>query len=227
MIAGLRQAYFKSLGTAAALMNDAFLPLPDWFAIQTEEDANAYLSIIDEVSAKGGCLKSLQEKHSDDGHVLQQYREWLLSGELTDLLEFHYLFALAPEKQKRVLVVSRKDWARPFGTENLSTLLTRAYEEKYQTDRRLSRTQCDHQQQPPPAPCRQRPPPYSCPPPPPPPSCGPFYALTLPNPPARGALRNCPEMEAEDEEAGNEEFAATVASDYLFRSITGGNGASA
>jgi hypothetical protein len=126
VIAGLRQAYFKSLGTAAALMNDAFLPLPDWFAIQTEADANAYLSIIDEVSAKGGCLKSLQEKHSDDGHVLQQYREWLLSGELTDLLEFHYLFALHLTQ-----CLSRKDWARPFGTENLSTLLTRAYEEKH------------------------------------------------------------------------------------------------
>jgi hypothetical protein len=126
VIAGLRQAYFKSLGTAAALMNDAFLPLPDWFAIQTEEDANAYLSIIDEVSAKGGCLKSLQEKHSDDGRVLQQYREWLLSGELPDLLEFHYLFAL-----HLMQCLSRKDWARPFGTENLSTLLTRAYEEKH------------------------------------------------------------------------------------------------
>jgi hypothetical protein len=127
VIAGLRQAYFKSLGTAAALMNDAFLPLPDWFAVHTEEDANAYLSIIDEAIAKGGCLKSLQEKHSDDGHILQQYREWLLSGELTDLLEFHYLFALHVMQ-----CLSRKDWVRPFGTENLSILLTRAYEEKHQ-----------------------------------------------------------------------------------------------
>jgi hypothetical protein len=127
VIAGLRQAYFKSLGTAAALMNDAFLPLPDWFAVHTEEDANAYLSIIDEAIAKGGCLKSLQEKHSDDGHILQQYREWLLSGELTDLLEFHYLFALHVMQ-----CLSRKGWVRPFGTENLSILLTRAYEEKHQ-----------------------------------------------------------------------------------------------
>ena len=60
---------------------------------------------------------------------MQQYREWLLSGELTDLLEFHYLFAL-----HLMQCLSRKDWARPFGTENLSTLLTRAYEEKNVTE---------------------------------------------------------------------------------------------
>jgi len=129
VIAGLRQAYFKSLGTAAALMNDAFLPLPDWFAIGSRDDARAYTEIIDEVIAKGGCLNSLQEKHSDDGHVLQQYREWLLSGELTDLLEFHYLFAT-----HLMQCLSRKDWARPFGTENLSILLTRAYKEKNVTE---------------------------------------------------------------------------------------------
>ena len=126
VIAGLRQAYFKSLGTAAALMNDAFLPLPDWFAIGNIDDARAYVSIIDEVSAKGGCLNSLQDKNSDDGQVLQRYREWLLSGELWDLLEFHYRFAL-----HLVQRLSRNEWARPFGAENLSTLLTKAYEEEF------------------------------------------------------------------------------------------------
>ena len=126
MIAGLRQAYFKSLGTAAALMNDAFLPLPNWFVIGTDEDAKAYLNIIDEVSIKGGCLNSLQDKNSDDGRVLQQYREWLLSGELADLLEFHYRFTLHLMQR-----LSRNDWARPFGTENLSTLLIKAYEEEF------------------------------------------------------------------------------------------------
>lgn len=127
VISGLRQAYFKSLGTAAALMNDAFLPLPDWFMVATEEDARAYLNIIDEVSPKGGCLNSLQDKNSDDGRILQQYREWLLSGELADLLEFHYRFAL-----HLIQRLSRNDWARPFGTENLSALLTKAYEEKFE-----------------------------------------------------------------------------------------------
>jgi hypothetical protein len=126
VIAGLHQTYFKSLGTAAALMNDAFLPLPDWFAINSVEDSLIYISIIDEVSAKGGCLNSLQEKNSDDGETLQQYRQWLLSGELRDLFSFHHRFALHLMQR-----LSRKEWARPFGAENLSTLLTKAYEEEF------------------------------------------------------------------------------------------------
>ena len=126
VISGLRQTYFKSLGTAAALMNDAFLPLPDWFAISSVDDGRAYLNIIDEVSAKGGCLSSLQEKNSDDGQTLQQYREWLLTGDLTDLLSFHHRFAVHLMQR-----LSRNAWARPFGTENLSTLLKKAYEERF------------------------------------------------------------------------------------------------
>lgn len=127
VISGLRQAYFKSLGTAAALMNDAFLPLPDWFAVRSADDARAYLEIIDEVTPKGDCLSSLQEKNSDDGETLQQYREWLLSGELSNLLRFHQSFAVHLMQR-----LSRKEWARPFGTENLSMLLTKAYGEEFQ-----------------------------------------------------------------------------------------------
>jgi hypothetical protein len=127
VISGLRQAYFKSLGTAAALMNDAFLPLPDWFAIRTTADATVYLSVIDEAVARpGGCLNSLQENNSDDGETLQRYREWLTAGELLDLLDFHQRFALHLMQR-----LSRREWARPFNTVNLTALLSRAYEGKH------------------------------------------------------------------------------------------------
>jgi hypothetical protein len=126
VVAGLRQAYFKSLGTAAALMNDALLPLPAWFPIADEANAKAYLDIIEEAIGDRGCLKSLQEKNSDDGRTLQQYREWLLTGDLWDLLAFHHSFAL-----HLVQRFGRKEWARPFATENLTTLLTKTYEEEH------------------------------------------------------------------------------------------------
>jgi hypothetical protein len=122
VISGLRHTFFQSLGTAAALMNDAFLPLPDWFMIENKSDAAAYLSIIEESIGKGGCLSSLQEKNSDDGRILQQYREWLLTGRLFDLLDFHHQFAL-----HLIQRFSRRDWARPFGTENFSNLLIKGY----------------------------------------------------------------------------------------------------
>ena len=126
VIAGLRQAYFKSLGTAAALMNEALFPLPDWFAIDTPEDAGRMLDIIEEFiglpDRPGGCLGSLQEKNSDDYGTLQQFRDWLTSGRLQDLLSFHAAFAahLLPKR-------ARREWVRPFSTENLTFLFSTRY----------------------------------------------------------------------------------------------------
>ncbi len=129
VIRGLRQAYFKSLGTAAALMNDAMLPLPGWFVVEETSDLDDYLQIIDEVIEKGGCLNSLQEENSDDGLILQAFREWLFTGQLADLLEFHHLFA--PHLMHRF---SAGEWARPFGTDNLSKLLTKSFKEQHVTE---------------------------------------------------------------------------------------------
>jgi hypothetical protein len=126
VIGGLRQAYFKSLGTAAALMNDALLPIPDWFAINTAAEASRMLDIIDEfigpADRPGGCLGSLQEKNSDDCAILQVLRDWLTSGSLQDLVAFHAAFA-GHLMQKR----TRREWARPFSTENLTFLLSERY----------------------------------------------------------------------------------------------------
>ncbi len=130
VIAGLRLACFKSLGKGAALMNDSLLPLPDWFAIETPEDAEAYMAVIDEAIGSrtpgektGGCLNSLREVHSGDGAILQQYRSWLLGGQLDQLLEFHSQFA--------VHLMARwgaKKWARAFTTRGLDILLIRGYD---------------------------------------------------------------------------------------------------
>jgi hypothetical protein len=129
VIAGLRQAYFKSLGTAAALMNDAFFPLPEWFVIHSLEDANDYIAIIEEaIGPKGaaGCLGSLEEKNSDDGSILQQFRQWLLTGDLEDLLDFHHQFAVHVMQR-----LGRKEWVRPFSTSNLEKLVAKTYETRY------------------------------------------------------------------------------------------------
>lgn len=129
IIAGLRQAYFLSLGNAAALMNDAFLPLPGWFRTESPEDANDYLAIIREAiggqiegERKYGCLHTLSEEKSDDGRILQQYRSWLLTGDLFELLWFHHQYAVH---------LMRSDYPRPFSTEILERLIVKAYSEEY------------------------------------------------------------------------------------------------
>ncbi|HLJ28574.1 MAG TPA: hypothetical protein VKY85_17840 [Candidatus Angelobacter sp.] len=125
VIAGFCQAYFKSLGTAAALMNNALLPFPDWFDLHTSNDALQMLMLIKEFIGSQdhpGCLNSLDEKHSDDGAILQQFRNWLNSGELVDFLSFTVAFALHLMQRR-----ARQEWARPFSTENLTFLLSRGY----------------------------------------------------------------------------------------------------
>ena len=131
VVGGLRQAYFKSLGTAAALMNDALLPLPDWFVVESKEDCDQYLQIIEEAlgsepGQRKGNLGMLDEGHSDEGAILQQYRQWILSSDLFDLLRFHHSYA-----QKVMQKLAAKEYAPTFGTTNLDILVRRAYQEKY------------------------------------------------------------------------------------------------
>ena len=125
VIAGLREAYFKSLGTAAALMGDTLFPLPDWFRIDTREEAGEMLELISEFIGSendSGCLGTLNEKFSDECSTLQQFRSWLSTGDLQDLLLFHAQFAVHL-MQKR----AKQEWNRPFSTPKLTILLSKRY----------------------------------------------------------------------------------------------------
>lgn len=128
VVTGLHQAYFQSLGNAAALMNYAFMPLPSWFAVTDQESVNAYLEIIKEHAGdknrdgQAGCLRALKEDHSGDVPILQSYREWLLTGSLNTLLEFMSLFALKVMERH-----GRSEWIREFSVEGLNELLGRGY----------------------------------------------------------------------------------------------------
>ena len=125
VVAGLWQAYFKSLGTAAALMNNALFPFPDWFDLQTPDDALQLLALIKEFIGsqdQAGCLNSLDVKHSDDGAILQQFRNWLNSGNLLDFLWFDAAF-VAHLMQRR----TRQEWAKALSTESLTFLFSRGY----------------------------------------------------------------------------------------------------
>lgn len=124
IVRGLRQAYFKSLGTAAALMNDALLPLPGWFAIEGPKDADAYREIASEPYTKGGPLTALRDDHSSDVGILQLYRRWLASSLLPDLLEFHAGFAVHLMQRS-----AANEFAPPFKTRILHLLLSKGYPE--------------------------------------------------------------------------------------------------
>lgn len=129
VVSGLRQAYFKSMGTAAALMNDAFLPLPSWFRIDNRDDANSFIGIIrehigyyEDRQRKQGCLGVLDESHSGDVPILQEYRKWIATGEHGDFLEFLSRFAVKVMERR-----GRDEWVKEFSSENLTILFERGY----------------------------------------------------------------------------------------------------
>lgn len=125
VVTGLRLAYFKSLDSAAALMTNALLPLPEWFAIHTAEEAGDMLGIIDEFIGSGadsGCLGMLNEKYSDECSTLQVFRDWLNTGDLFDFLDFHVLFSIHLIRKR-----AKQDWNRPFSTDGLTILLSKGY----------------------------------------------------------------------------------------------------
>lgn len=89
IISGLSQAYFQSMGTAAALMNYSFLGLPGWFDIEDAETALEFWNLLEEHKI---CIRSLNEKHSDDIPLLEKYRQFLSSGNYENFLEFLSLY---------------------------------------------------------------------------------------------------------------------------------------
>ena len=111
VIEGLSQAYFKSMGTAASLMNYSFIGLPGWFAIENNETAHFFIEIIEEHEK---CISSLQENISSDIPLLQEYRNFLSSGDHRYLLDFLSLYGTyimqCREKNK---------WAMQFTVQNL------------------------------------------------------------------------------------------------------------
>jgi hypothetical protein len=114
-IAGLSTAFYKDLGSASAVLNLSEVALPQWMAVDTEAQGRAYRALIDE---QRRLVDSLQERHSDEHRLLQQYRDFL-SGR--DLRSF-YAFA-AGYGSLTMSRLERGQWAPRVTTTNLEVLM--------------------------------------------------------------------------------------------------------
>lgn len=111
VIEGLYQAYFKSMGTAASLMNYSFIGLPGWFTIDDNKTAHEFMDILDE---HGKCIGALQEEISSDIPLLQDYRNFLSSGDYKHFLEFLSLFGTYVMQRRE-----KNKWVMQFTVQNL------------------------------------------------------------------------------------------------------------
>jgi hypothetical protein len=112
IIEGINTVFFKNLGSATATMNVSFLALPGWFPIQSIADAESWLEIIAEHEKN---IKALEEKKPGDMNALLKFREYISSGNLMDLLEFLYLYAVILMKAFNEF----NRWLKPFTTKNI------------------------------------------------------------------------------------------------------------
>ncbi|KAB2952699.1 hypothetical protein F9B85_08590 [Heliorestis acidaminivorans] len=91
VISAVANGYFKSLGTGKALINVSSIGLPGWFPIETAEDVDLWLGILDEHKS---IIDWLKEEHSEEAKLLFQYRDFISSGNLKDLLNFSVNYGL-------------------------------------------------------------------------------------------------------------------------------------
>lgn len=82
-VSGLQLAYFKNLGSSEALSNLTLLGLPYWIPVNREALAR-WRKIIKEMRSVVGSI----EETGDTVQLLQQFRNFLSSGDLDQLLAF-------------------------------------------------------------------------------------------------------------------------------------------
>lgn len=78
IISGLSIAYFKSLGSGRALVNNSHLAMPDWFSIELKEDKSLWNKLINEHEK---VLKTLDEEKHEEMQLLMYYRDFISSSD--------------------------------------------------------------------------------------------------------------------------------------------------
>lgn len=84
-VRGLNTAYYKYLGTSAAVMNLAFLSVPAWMHITGLADIERYRAVLREHQLVVGRI---EEDRSEGYELLRTYRDFLSEGSIWPLLSF-------------------------------------------------------------------------------------------------------------------------------------------
>lgn len=84
-IRGLYTAYYKYLGTSAAVMNLSFLAVPGWMRVRGAADVDRYRGVLDEQQMVVGRI---EEDRSEGYELLRTYRDFLSEGSIWPLLDF-------------------------------------------------------------------------------------------------------------------------------------------
>lgn len=114
-ISGIMVTHYQSLGNAKAVSAMSTLALPGWFLMESQQDAEDWLGILDEHQR---IVRGLQDDHSDEIGLLIAYRHFLEKrGEvalwsLVEFMEYYGPFLIRAREQKRKVRSFRADYFR-------------------------------------------------------------------------------------------------------------------
>lgn len=84
-VAAIGVIYYKHLGSAHATMNLSTLALPLWMPVETLEQAQAFIELLEEHI---GVIRGLDESHADAYQLLLNYRDFLSGQDLHAFFQF-------------------------------------------------------------------------------------------------------------------------------------------
>jgi hypothetical protein len=130
-VSGIMVTHYQSLGTAKAVSAMSTLALPNWFPMETRQDAEVWLSILDEhrrivLSLNPGDREIPPKNNSDEIGLLIFYRRFLEKrGEsaISSLIEFMEMYGAFVMRANGTTLSGRKRWLTRFTDEYFRRLL--------------------------------------------------------------------------------------------------------
>jgi len=114
-VAGMAMAFYKDMGSAVAVLNLSDICLPRWMRVETPEQGRVYRAMIEEHRQ---VVDSLSEDRAEEYRLLQFYRDFLSSRDLTAFFAFTAGYAGLTMSR-----MERGNWAPYFTTINLEVLM--------------------------------------------------------------------------------------------------------
>lgn len=121
IVQGFQTAYFQNLGSAKGVTNISFIALPAWVVltgdpIQVEQQRQTWLSVLKEHRQ---VIRNLDESHSEERSLLEQYRDFLSGQDVNAFLEFLSGYGVHALRQ-----ADRGKYTLWLTTDNLGRVLT-------------------------------------------------------------------------------------------------------
>jgi gluconate kinase len=114
-INGFYTAYFKDMGQNKSITNISYLELPDFVKIENDNDYEIWLNILQEHIDN---IRSIEEKESGTGELLQKYREFITRSSIDILFDFLSSYSVYLLQR-----ISKNKFYKYFDLKNMEVLI--------------------------------------------------------------------------------------------------------